>query len=336
MAARAGAAAAAGARAGAAAARAGARAGAGLTAKAVAQAAAGAGEAAPCHGRCCRHHSSPGAAATACAANAADAGAAAEQSVSSLDTSAAAAAADGMGTRASTLASEFVTRLCAALCFAASLSPLGGWRSALGGSGGSAGGGGDAAGGEGASAAAALANTAAIDVATRLCAALDLAIARESGTPCLLGTCGAAAPSPGDSVAALTQPERMPPHAQTNMDPGRVFSHSRVERPQPGVVGASVRNTWMWIRGVSTYPTEVAIARTRHLREGDRTRQRMSETLSLSHVCSPRVRSLNGLARVGKLLSCRWPHQCIHVFTSSSPSSPHCPAAAFPPLCAEF
>ena len=55
-----------------------------------------------------------------------------------------------------------------------------------------------------------------------------------------------------------------------------------------------LRETDAWIRGVSTYPTEVAIARTRHLREGDRTRQGRSETLS--HICSPRVGSLPGLA----------------------------------------
>ena len=69
-------------------------------------------------------------------------------------------------------------------------------------------------------------------------------------------------------------------------------------------------DTCMWIRGVSTWCpktalTEGAVARARHLREGDLTTQRMSETLS--HICSPRVRSLAGLApRRDEILAGTW------------------------------
>ena len=50
-------------------------------------------------------------------------------------------------------------------------------------------------------------------------------------------------------------------------------------------------NCGIWIRGVITYPIEVAIARTRHLCEGDRISQGRSKILcALWRTCSPRVR----------------------------------------------
>ena len=61
--------------------------------------------------------------------------------------------------------------------------------------------------------------------------------------------------------------------------------------------------------------------------------QRMSETFS--HFCSPRVRSLAGQQPLEALRreDLIPPHLCNYVSASSSSSSTHCPAAAFPAAC---